>query len=113
MLEWMVSGWPGNSGGPSHPVAQADHPIEPLLGEHAQVLRALPRQVDPALLVHHPHCVWMQGLPGRCQRVRLDESLGAGTGKRFGHLRPGAVPVHKNNTRTGAAPGTAPCGGEE
>ena len=75
----------------AHPIAQADHPIEPLLGEHAQVLRAVPGQIDAVLVPHHPHGVGVQGLGVAAGAVGLDQSAGAGPGQGLGHLRAGAV----------------------
>ena len=75
----------------AHPVAQADHPIEALLGEHAQVLRALTGQVDAVLVSHHPHGVGVQGLGVAAGAVGLDQPTGAGPGQSLGHLGAGAV----------------------
>ena len=75
----------------AHPVAQADHPVEALVGEHVQVLGRLSGQVEAVLVSHHPHRVGVHGLGMATGAVRLDDPAGPSPRQRLGHLRPRAV----------------------
>ena len=76
MLQWISLGSAGELGAHlAHPVAQADHPVEALAGEHAEVLRAPAGEVD-AVLAHHPHRVGVQRLGMAAGAARLDRAAG-------------------------------------
>ena len=46
----------------AHPVAQADHPVEMLAGEHIKGLGRLTGQVEAVVLAHHADRIGVQGL---------------------------------------------------
>ena len=72
------------------PVAEADHAVEPDVGELVQVFRASPGDVDPAR-PHHAHGAGVQWLGSAAGARRLDRPAGQVLAQRFGHLRAGAV----------------------
>ena len=75
----------------AHPVTQADHPVEALVGEQVQMLRRVAGQVDAVLVSHHPHRVGVQRLGMAAGAVRLDGPTGTSPGQRLGHLGTSAV----------------------
>ena len=75
----------------ANPVAQADHPIETLAGELAEVLGRVVRQVEAIFVAHHAQRVGMQRLGMAPGAVGFDGATRAGFGQRLRHRRSRAV----------------------
>ena len=113
MLQWMVSGWPGNSGQTSR---TRSHRLitrsKRWSANTLEVLRALTGQVDAVLVPHHPHRVGVQRLGVAAGAVGLDQPTGASPGQRLGHLRAGAVAgAQEQHPRPSPAPARSLGGG--
>jgi hypothetical protein len=68
-----------------HPVTQADHIVEALAGEQAQVFGGSARDVD-AVSAHRHHGAGMQRLGMAAGAVGLDHSAALVLGEGLGHL---------------------------
>ena len=89
----------------AHPVAEADHAVEALAGELAQVLRAAAGEVDAAL-AHHPHRVGMQRLGMAAGAARPTAPPDSCSASASAICERALLPVHRNSTRAGARSGS-------
>ena len=81
----------------AHALAEADDVVEPLVGELAEVLGSAARELDPRRTTRTASgCSGLGWLPAPAARTA---PLGQVLGQRLGHLRAGAVAVHRNSTR--------------
>ena len=90
MLQWISSGRRELGADLAHAIAEADHVVEALGGELAEVLGTPPRDIDAAL-AHHPHRVGMQRLGMAARACRAHRAAGQPLGERLGDLRARAV----------------------
>ncbi len=81
----------------AHPVAQGDHPVELLIGEHLQRCRLVTGQVDAVLVPHHADRVGME---------RLGVTPGAVRPRRTRRSAPGPAPRPWANARCSRCTGT-------
>lgn len=89
-----------------HPVAQADHVVEPPADELGQRLRAAAADVDPTV-AQHVDGVRMQRLGAAPGAARLDAGPAPPLQDRLGHLRPGAVARAQEQHPDRSSAGTA------
>src|SRR3954467_8939048 len=92
----------------AHAIAEADHVVEALCRELAQVLRPSARKIDAAC-AHHPYRVGMQRLGMAARAGRAQRAAGGLLGEGLGHLRAravaGAQEQHPRRGSTATPPG--------